>query len=635
MLDTVGNKYSLPGWEMLYWFLQRFVMKEVKTIKMLKPLIGQYRWFIGGIVGLGLLGTIFESVGISLFIPLLYSFNQTYFEFASDSWLVVALNKMVDVLPASNRIYIISSAILVLILLKNVVIYTQEVLSSQLYANVGYQLRGSIFEQLLDVSISFIDRNETGKFINTLAGETWTTAEAVSNFVEFIIVSFAIFMLTVLLFLVSWQLTLFVIAVSIFISISVRLLTRPIENLSHQGVSTEEAMSQHTIEVLNGMRIVRLCGREQYEKTRFAHTSQAIKQIYFKLDRLSSLIHPVSEILATVSIIGVLIALSQNPNQLPLILTFIIILYRLQPLVIGWDETRTAILEAAAPVEVVMDLTKVEDKPCLSSGSIPFTQLQQAIEFKNVSFNYDRAEPNTVENISIRFPKNKTTAIVGPSGAGKSTLIHLISRFYDPTNGVIYIDDVPLQELNLASWRQRIAVVSQDIHLFNITIRQNIAYGKMEATEAQIVEAAEKAGIHQFISALPEGYETKVGDQGVRLSGGQKQRIALARAIIRDPDILILDEATNALDSISETQIQKTIQKFRQNRTVIIIAHRLSTIEDADQIFVISAGQIIEHGSMPELLQKDKLFAKLHSLQNSNVSVTKLKNPIEFDMKAG
>ena len=268
-----------------------------------------------------------------------------------------------------------------------------------------------------------------------------------------------------------------------------------------------------------------------------------------------------------------------------------------------------------------MSFLNRSDKPYIRSGRSPLLGLKQAISFESVAFHYNPQDNLALQDISICIPQGKTTALVGPSGAGKSTIISLICRFYDVTSGEIYVDGCPLRELNLADWRSRIAIVSQDVHIFSTTVRENIAYGRLEATESEIIEAARLANAHEFISQLPQGYDTKVGDRGIRLSGGQRQRIALARAIVRNPEILILDEATNALDSISENLIQEALNTLSQNRTVIVVAHRLSTIKHADQIIVLEDGRVIEQGKLQHLLKLNGLFARLYRLQHSNVQI--------------
>jgi subfamily B ATP-binding cassette protein MsbA len=241
--------------------------------------------------------------------------------------------------------------------------------------------------------------------------------------------------------------------------------------------------------------------------------------------------------------------------------------------------------------------------------------LERGITFEQVCFRYGASRSSALNNLSFQIDAGKVTALVGPSGAGKSTLINLICRFYEATAGEIYADDVPLTQIDIQNWRSHIAIVNQEIHIFDTTVKENIAYGRLDATEADIVMAAKQAHAHEFIVELPLGYDTPVGDRGLRLSGGQRQRLALARAIVRDPDILILDEATNALDTLSEHLIQQALDQFSRDRTVIVIAHRLSTIEQADKIVVLDKGEVVEQGTLSQLIDNNSLFNKLYQLQ--------------------
>jgi subfamily B ATP-binding cassette protein MsbA len=223
--------------------------------------------------------------------------------------------------------------------------------------------------------------------------------------------------------------------------------------------------------------------------------------------------------------------------------------------------------------------------------------------------------PQVLSELSLQIPATGLTAIVGPSGAGKSTLIKLLLRFFDPTEGRILVGGTPLTDLRLDDWRSRIAVVPQKVFLFSATVRENIAYGALEADDEQVIAAASAAGAHEFITRLPEGYDTRLGEEGDKLSGGEAQRICLARALIRKPDLLLLDEATNALDSISEELIQQALEKLRHSCAVVVVAHRLATVERADQILVLDDGQLVEQGNLNQLLQANGLFARLYKLQ--------------------
>jgi subfamily B ATP-binding cassette protein MsbA len=234
-----------------------------------------------------------------------------------------------------------------------------------------------------------------------------------------------------------------------------------------------------------------------------------------------------------------------------------------------------------------------------------------------LTFTYEEGEPPALDGVSLEIPAGKVTALVGPSGAGKSTLIKLLFRFYEPGSGEILIDDDRLADLQLATWRDGIALVSQDVQLFNASVADNIRYGRPDATDDEVVAAATRADAHGFISGLPHRYDTLVGDLGVRLSGGQKQRVTLARAIVRDPELLILDEATNALDSRSERVIQDALDNLSENRTVIMIAHRFSTIQRADHVIVFEDGKVSEAGDRATLLARDGLFRRLTEIQNA------------------
>jgi ABC-type multidrug transport system fused ATPase/permease subunit len=247
-----------------------------------------------------------------------------------------------------------------------------------------------------------------------------------------------------------------------------------------------------------------------------------------------------------------------------------------------------------------------------------FGGLADAVRFDSVSFRYSPESDWALTDITIEIPRGQRIAFVGPSGAGKSTLIALLLRFYDPQRGSILVDGIPLPDLELHSWRQHLAVVSQDTHIFNASIRENIGYGQPNADEQDIVASARLADAHVFISTLPQGYDTYVGDHGVGLSGGQKQRIALARAIVRKADLLILDEATNALDSISESVVMDSIRALGRDCTVIAIAHRLSTVMHSDKIVVLEGGRVKEQGPPSELLRNHALFAQLYELQQTS-----------------
>jgi subfamily B ATP-binding cassette protein MsbA len=382
------------------------------------------------------------------------------------------------------------------------------------------------------------------------------------------------------------------------------------------------------IETLDGMHLIRAYGRESHEQHRFDVASREVSKAFFKLDRISGLVHPLSEVLIVALLLGILLAtVTLAPGQMAVSLTFLVLLYRLQPRLKQFDADKVALDALSGSVEEVRSLLDESDKPYLRSGARVLASIEKGIIFENVSLHYDSGKGAALKQVSCSINIGETTAFVGPSGAGKSSLINLICRFYDPSSGRLLIDGIPLPELDLEWWRNQIAVVSQEVYLFNASVAENISYGKLNATREELVEAARKAHAMEFIEELPEGFETILGDRGIRLSGGQRQRLALARAFIRDPQILILDEATNSLDLISEGVVQDALKEFGRNRTVLIVAHRISTIEYADKIIVLEAGRVVESGAVTQLLAAGGLFSRFYALQlKSNHSVEELRS---------
>lgn len=590
-------------------------MKQPKAIKTLLPLLKLYPWVIPVIVFLGILSSISEGLGISLLIPFLQNLSQTTYQSNSGNSFVGFLNRLFIQVPLNERFFVIPLCIFGCILLKNCLSFSHTLLSSWLYWRVSHKLISKLFEQLLSVSYSFLDSNQSGKLLNTLHTQTWRTCDALSLLISLIMNACTICIFVIFLMLTSWQLTVLVAVSLTLISLSIERVTRGAKKLGQKAVKANDILANLMVEGFTGMRVIRAFGNESYEQERFEQASEQVQTSNMKLATLYAITGPLSEILSVALLVCILIVALQNRSNIATLLTFIFMLYRLQPSMRKLDNDRVNLVGLTASVNDVMSLLNSSDKPYIRSGQIPFQGLQQAIAFESVTFRYNSLEKPVLKNITFCIPRGKTIALVGPSGAGKSTLISLLYRFYDVTEGEIYVDGCPLQQLNLTDWRRRIAIVSQDVYVFSTTVGENIAYGSLNATKDEIIAAAKLANADEFISKFPQGYDTNVGDRGIRLSGGQRQRIALARAIIRNPEILILDEATNALDSASEHLIQEALNTFSKNRTVVVVAHRLSTIKQADQIIVLQDGQSVEQGNFQQLLKLNGLFAKLYHLQ--------------------
>ena len=592
--------------------------KDFKVVKELFSLFGLYPWAMPAIVALGILSSLTEGFGISLFIPFLHGLEQPAFHSDTGIWLADALTRLFSDIRPEHRLMVIAACIFGTILFKALLSFGISALFGWLDMRITHRLRSGIFEELLRVEYRFIEQSPSGKLFNTLSTETWRTSDALSTLVGLIISVCMIGVYATLLLLISWKLMLLVMGFMAVVSIIVRVLTRHVKDLGTSLTNANAMFSKRMVQAIDGMKVVRAFGRESYEQKRFDKVSARISRLLMKLMITSGLVNPLYEILAGGLLVYILFTTLQDPSGLTPLLVFIFVLYRLQPKIKDLDENRVSLSSLAASVKDVMSLLDRADHAYPASGKIPCKGLKQGIRFERVFFDYGNSEKPALEDVSISIPAGKTTALVGPSGGGKSTLIKLILRLYDVTEGDIFADDHPLKELDLALWRNQIALVSQDVYLFDATVKQNIAYGRLDATTEEIIEAAQQADAHGFISQLLDGYDTEVGERGVRLSGGQQQRISMARAILRNPDILILDEATSVLDTISEHLIQDALDKLSQDCTVIIIAHRLSTIKRADHIIVLDEGRVREQGDFHHLLARRGLFARLYDLQFPN-----------------
>lgn len=589
----------------------------LRQIKLFTHLLEGYTWSIPIVIALGLIAAIFEGVGLSLFVPFLQSLDDSFASSPSESFPLSVIEKIFSQLPTTNRLLVIPLCILGSILFKNLVIYANSALFSWLNWKVSHRLRVKIFEQLLGVNISFIEKKGTGEFLSVLDKETWQTSQALGALVNMTISACTIAVFVVLLLFISWWLTLGIGLLTVLISLSLQLVTGKVKQLGRQAAKANASFVSRAIEGIDGMRVIRAFGREQDAQRQFNRASEQACLSFRRLDLSSAAIGPFSEVLSAMLLMVISIFFLRAQPSLPILLTFLFMLYRLQPHVRRFDGARIRLLSLLGSVEQVLGLLQPADKPFLPLGTKDCKHFSHSICFNKVNFGYSPQDALALKEVSFSISRGKTTAIVGPSGAGKSTLIDLVLRFYDPTSGEITIDGYPLSQICLGQWRHHIALVSQDNYLFNTTIFKNLGYGRDSATIAEIISAAKKASAHEFIIGLPEAYNTIIGERGVRLSGGQRQRIALARAILRDPDILILDEATNALDSIAESSIQEALTLFGQSRTIIVIAHRLSTIKHAHQIIVMDQGKCVEQGSFEELLSYDGLFNRLYCLQHS------------------
>ena len=594
------------------------MISEFKIYKNIKPLLRPYPWSIPLIVTLGCLSSIMEGIGIGLFIPLINTLANTKNFIKTDNYILDWFNGLFENIPPDRRLYTIVAFIFFSITFKALLYYVNRIVFEWFNSRFSHRLRTRIFDQVLKVNYRFLENNRYGNLFNILTTETWRTGSALSTLINLVIILFNIVVYLTMMLIISWRLTVIVGAAMVIISIIVRSITYRVKEFGKLATSANAKLANLIIEGVAGMKIIRAFGREIYEKNRFEKSSKNLSNIFLKLGMISEIVKPVYEILAALLLVAIMLITLQNPKNLSLFLTFIFILYRLQPKVNAFDSYRVALRSLSPAVEETSSVLYISKDDHTISPKVPFKGLNRGINFDNITFYYNPFEKPTISNLSMSITAGKTTAVIGPSGAGKTTLTKLILRLYDPSEGKILIDDVPLDEIDLTLWRQRIALVSQDVFLFNTSVYNNIAYGSSQAKKEDVYNASKLADAHSFICKLPKGYESIVGDRGAWLSGGQQQRIALARALVRDPDILILDEATNALDGISIQLINTALANYKKNRTVIIIAHRFTSFMGVDHIIVMQDGCICEQGKLQSLLDSDGLFARLYGLELRN-----------------
>lgn len=583
--------------------------------------VDRYRWILVLIVGLGILSSLSEGIGLGLLIPFLDLILSVDSSSNSGGILVRILRLYGLDFDPNSRLLLIGGTMVAMILLKSIISYLNVSVTAWVNGAVTYNIRIAAFDQLLNVAYDYIVRRDPGRLQMLVDNEIRRINIAINLSYNLIVSSCTAVVFIGLLLLISWQLTL-TFGVSIVIgSLVIQRISRRARGYGREVVKAHENLAERLVDAISAMRMVRAFGQEDRERRRFAELAGRVKQAFIRSERVSGTVVPIMEVIYLPLFVCAVIVAWYAGVGLPTLFTCLVLVYRLQPHVKKVDQTRVQLNTLLGSVEAVAELLEQNNKPYLRSGVVPFPGLGNGIELRSVTFEYgdDSANP-ALRNVSFYIPAGSVTAVVGTSGAGKSTLVNLLCRFYDPTAGEIIVDGVDLRELDIKDWRGRVAVAGQDAELMTGTITENISYGRPDASEEDIRSAARLANAAEFIEELPERFATRVGTRGLRLSGGQRQRVGLARALLCKPDLLILDEATNALDSLSETAVQRTLEQLRGGTTILVIAHRLSTIRDADHVVVLSDGRLVEQGRPEDLFSANGVFSKLYELQSQGLS---------------
>jgi ATP-binding cassette, subfamily B, bacterial MsbA len=511
-------------------------------------------------------------------------------------------------------------AIAIVFLFKNIFDYLRQYLVVRLEQSVTRDLRNIVYGHLLELDLRFYNRTRAGQIINRLTSDTDLLRTMVTKNISTFVTSVLQVVISIWVLLeISWELTLLALVVMPMTFAIWRRLLAPLRRGDRRVLEQSGEVTSHLQETVSGVRQVKAAAAERFESQRFRNLTETYFGNVVRTERIRALASPLSE---TMGAVGTVLLLwfggrmvVEGQLTAGAFIAFIAISLKLYQPVKWLTKFPSMVQPGLSAADRIFEFLDTPIEMVDSPGARQFESVSDAIRFENVSFSYTADAP-VLADVSLTARRGTVTALVGPSGAGKTTLVDLVARFYDPTGGRITIDGIDIREYSVKSLRRRMGVVTQETVLFHDTVRANIAYALPDATQDAVERAARAANAHDFIMQMPDGYDTVLGERGTRLSGGQRQRIAIARAILRDPPILIFDEATSALDSESERLVQEAIEHLLEGRTVFVIAHRLSTILNADQIVTMDGGRVVQRGTHDELLAEGGLYRKLYRLQH-------------------
>ena len=532
------------------------------------------------------------------------------------------LNTFIESYGASMTLLLLGVFLIVMTLLKTASYFGSSASIIPLRTGVVRDIRTQLYDKVLSLPLGFFSKERKGDIIARMSGDVVEVENSIAGSIDMLIKNpiYIVIYFTTLIY-ISWELTLFTITVFPVLGWIMGLVGRKLKQKSLLAqAKLSETMSQME-ETLGGLRIVKAFLAEKKMSGRFMKVSNELRNATMRVTMRQAMAHPVSEFLGTCVIVivlwfgGTLILSDNSPISAPAFIYYLTILYSIINPLKEFSKASYNIPRGLASMERIDKILNSENPIFDKKDAVAIKSMEKGIELRNLSFSYD-GEKSVLNDINLTIGKGKTVALVGQSGSGKSTLVDLIPRYYDIDKGEVLIDGVNVKDMTIKSLRSLIGNVNQEAILFNDTFYNNITFGVENATMEQVIEAAKIANAHDFIMATEHGYDTNVGDRGCLLSGGQRQRISIARAILKNPPILILDEATSALDTESERLVQEALERLMKTRTTIAIAHRLSTIKNADEICVLMEGRIVERGKHDELLQLNGVYKRLNDMQS-------------------
>ncbi|MGD1904894.1 MAG: ATP-binding cassette domain-containing protein [Leptolyngbyaceae cyanobacterium] len=580
----------------------------------------EFPFKITATVLLGFSGALFSGVNTTLLAPVILKITGQDAALKNIPPIIQNLLLPFESLPEKYQFIALLGAVIATICFKNLAGYIGALLSVLLQKGLVNRIREEALKVLFEVDLDYFNKNKIGDISRKVNVEVNRTAGAVTTYISLSNVVFTLVIYAGILIAISWQLTIISVIMASGITLISQLFVRRSKTLGKRVTEVNKKYSVNLLESLNGIRLINAVSSGKREFKKIMDIVYEIEEVAFESRKISAAIGPVNEVSSIVVVIAIVLLarvllVDSFESLSTILLIYLLALFRMLPFVGKINGIRTNLANSSASVEVVHDFLRRDNKPFMEQGDNYYQPVKNSIRFDNISFAYPGHSSPVVQDITLNIPKGKTLALVGSSGSGKSTLISILARFYDPTKGEVYIDDINLKEFQLDIYRKKVGLVSQDTFLFNDTVWNNIAYAKPDASDSDIIQAVKKANAYGFIEQLPQGWQTQIGDRGVMLSGGQRQRLAIARALVQDPDILLLDEATSALDTVSERLVQEALDDLSRNRTTLVVAHRLSTIRNADQIAVMSKGKVVEIGTHGTLLSKGGEYAKLWTMQ--------------------
>lgn len=609
-------------------------MKEF--LQLMRRFVSPYKKYIGWAILLNILSAVFNVFSFTLLIPILDILFKTgennkvyeYMEWGTAGFKDVAINnfyyyvsQMIQDNGPTTALIFLGLFLALMTLFKTSCYFASSAVMIPLLTGVVRDIRIMVYAKVMRLPMGFFSEERKGDIIARMSGDVGEVENSITSSLDMLIKSpIMIILYFITLIATSWKLTLFTVLVLPAMGWLMGKVGRKLkrQSLEAQG-KWSDTMSQLE-ETLGGLRIIKAFIAEDRMINRFTRCSNELRDAVNKVAMRQALAHPMSEFLGTILIVSVLwfggaLILGHNSSlTAPTFIFYMVILYSVINPLKDFAKAGYNIPKGLASMERVDKILKAENNIKEIPNPKPLTGMNDRIEFKDISFSYD-GKREVLKHVNLTVPKGKTVALVGQSGSGKSTLVDLLPRYHDVQGGDITIDGTSIKDVRIADLRSLIGNVNQEAILFNDTFFNNIAFGVENATMEQVIEAAKIANAHDFIMEKPEGYNTNIGDRGGKLSGGQRQRVSIARAILKNPPILILDEATSALDTESERLVQEALERLMKTRTTIAIAHRLSTIKNADEICVLYEGEIVERGRHEELLELDGYYKRLNDMQ--------------------